>query len=79
MSDTLSLSLDDDMDEESPLCPKCDDPMVLRRNRLDGSTFWGCSNYPTCKGTVSADSDYRNWEYDDEAEADMWNAFEPNW
>jgi ssDNA-binding Zn-finger/Zn-ribbon topoisomerase 1 len=37
-----------------PLCPECLEPMVLRRPPK-GKTwrpFWGCSDYPTCKGTL---------------------------
>jgi hypothetical protein len=30
-------------------CPKCEREMVLRRARLTGRQFWGCSNYPRCK------------------------------
>jgi len=37
-----------------PACPKCGQPMVLRTARKGpraGSQFWGCQNYPDCKGT----------------------------
>lgn len=37
-----------------PACPKCDAPMVLRQAQKgsnSGSTFWGCSHYPQCRGT----------------------------
>jgi restriction system protein len=30
-------------------CPKCENEMVLRRARLTGNQFWGCSNYPRCR------------------------------
>ena len=32
--------------------------MALRRNRRDGSSFWGCQRYPACRGTrnIAADS-----------------------
>jgi len=36
-----------------PACPRCGKPMVLRtakRGPNTGSQFWGCSNYPGCKG-----------------------------
>ena len=33
-----------------PTCPKCGTPMVLRTRRSDGGTFWGCPNYPSCRG-----------------------------
>jgi restriction system protein len=32
-------------------CPTCDAGMVLRKNRGTGAEFWGCANYPRCKGT----------------------------
>jgi four helix bundle suffix protein len=37
-----------------PLCPQCGQPMVLRTARTGqnaGSQFWGCGEYPACKGT----------------------------
>ena len=37
-----------------PLCPRCGKPMVLRTAKQGpraGSQFWGCSDYPACKGT----------------------------
>jgi restriction system protein len=36
-----------------PSCPKCGSGMVLRtakRGELTGSSFWGCSRYPACRG-----------------------------
>ncbi len=33
------------------LCPNCKSEMVLRKNRSTGAQFWGCPNYPRCKGT----------------------------
>ena len=32
-----------------PACPECGQPMVKRKSR-DGTEFWGCSAYPSCKG-----------------------------
>lgn len=32
-----------------PLCPRCDEPMKLRRGAL-GRAFWGCSGFPRCRG-----------------------------
>jgi hypothetical protein len=40
--------------DTSPHCPVCNALMVkrfARRGAGAGSTFWGCSNYPTCRGT----------------------------
>ena len=37
-----------------PRCPTCGKPMVVRKARKGanaGAIFWGCSDYPTCKGT----------------------------
>jgi hypothetical protein len=34
-------------------CPQCGSPMVqrrARRGRRSGSTFWGCSRFPRCRG-----------------------------
>jgi hypothetical protein len=40
--------------ETVPHCPVCNSLMVkrlARRGSRSGSTFWGCSNYPKCRGT----------------------------
>lgn len=40
---------------EIPNCPKCTLPMVRRtakRGANAGNEFWGCSDYPRCRGTV---------------------------
>ena len=34
-----------------PLCPQCNQPMLMRRNRRNLGLFWGCVAYPTCRGT----------------------------
>ncbi|MGM9489781.1 restriction endonuclease [Ideonella sp. YS5] len=37
-----------------PSCPLCTQPMVMRtakRGANAGAQFWGCSGYPTCRGT----------------------------
>ncbi len=37
-----------------PKCPTCGKIMILRqvrRGKLAGKQFWGCSDYPACKGT----------------------------
>ena len=39
-----------------PFCPKCGAPMVLRTAKCGqraGKQFYGCSNYPSCKGIVN--------------------------
>lgn len=40
-----------------PLCPACGRDMVLRsakRGEQAGKIFWGCSGYPSCRGTRDA-------------------------
>ncbi len=43
--------------EEVPACPECGAPMVKRRSRR--GPFWGCSRYPECRGTRTADGKTR--------------------
>ncbi len=43
----------------SPQCPKCGSPMVLRTARKGsnaGSQFFGCSQFPGCRGIVNLES-----------------------
>ena len=43
-----------DSSETVPHCPVCNALMVkrlARRGVSAGSSFWGCSNYPKCRGT----------------------------
>ena len=43
-----------DSSETVPHCPVCNALMVkrlARRGVSAGLTFWGCSNYPKCRGT----------------------------
>ena len=37
--------------EAHPRCAACNAPMVARVNSRDESTFMGCMDYPTCRGT----------------------------
>lgn len=39
-------------DKESMSCPNCGRDMLLKRGRY--GAFWGCSNYPKCKGSMDA-------------------------
>ena len=46
----------------SPKCPKCNSGMSLRearRGKFAGNKFWGCDNYPKCKGIIN----YENKSY----------------
>ncbi len=38
----------------SEKCPKCGRPLKLMTNGKDGSTFYGCTGYPSCRYTRSA-------------------------
>jgi Topoisomerase DNA binding C4 zinc finger len=41
-----------------PLCPECGSSMEVKRaqrGKHAGSEFWGCSQYPRCKGIVNLD------------------------
>jgi len=44
-----------DPTDQIPNCPQCGRPMVLRTaksGKSAGNSFWGCSDYPNCKGVV---------------------------
>lgn len=41
----------DDPDEESPPCPTCGCNMKRRSGKF--GEFWGCLDYPNCKGVVN--------------------------
>ncbi len=51
-------------------CPKCGGLMVVRRNRQTREPFYGCTEYPDCKGTRSIDAfgepEYYDWELEDD-------------
>ena len=42
-----------------PYCPECGAQMKLRRPRSNQrwEAFWGCEDYPDCRGTRNIDSD----------------------
>ena len=42
-----------------PSCPTCSSPMVKRtakRGKTAGTVFWGCSQFPKCRGTRQLDA-----------------------
>jgi len=39
--------------EEGPKCPQCGAPTRMRHTRKDNKPFWGCSEYPACRGIVN--------------------------
>ena len=47
----------EDAKTESQACPKCGEPMVLRKAKSGtnaGQEFWGCSAFPKCRTVVPA-------------------------
>jgi ssDNA-binding Zn-finger/Zn-ribbon topoisomerase 1 len=38
-------------------CPKCDTGFVVRKNGGQGTWFYGCSNYPSCRYTRKGTDD----------------------
>ncbi len=45
--------------EKVPACPRCSKAMVRRMARQGaraGQAFWGCTDYPGCRGTVAIDN-----------------------
>jgi len=53
--DPSDRSLQSDPTDQIPSCPNCGKPMVLRTSKTGknaGRQFWGCSDYPDCKGVV---------------------------
>lgn len=38
-------------------CPKCGSPLKLMKNSKDGSMFYGCTSYPSCRYTRNAGSE----------------------
>lgn len=44
-------AIDPDLKNQKVNCPACDARMVLRQGKR--GPFWGCSQFPSCKGTLS--------------------------
>lgn len=42
-----------------PPCRKCNGPTKLSFRRTDGGPFWGCANYPECRGARDSHPDIR--------------------
>ncbi len=54
-SDQLDPTDRSDRMDQIPPCPRCGKPLVLRTAKSGknaGRQFWGCSDYPNCKGAV---------------------------
>jgi restriction system protein len=51
----ISRSESADPTDAIPACPQCGGLMVLRTAKTGknpGKQFWGCANYPACKGVL---------------------------
>lgn len=46
------LAIEADGEGGVPTCPDCGLKMIQRTNRLDGSLFYGCLRFPTCRATL---------------------------
>ena len=44
---------------EETLCPECNAKMVSRKSK-EGRRFWGCPNFPHCRGTRDVDGKSSN-------------------
>ncbi len=51
-----------------PYCPECGAKMVLRKPRpsQDWEPFWGCSQYPDCRGSRRIDPETGKAEDDED-------------
>lgn len=68
------------MKPKNPTCPDCGGPMESRINRQNQRRFWGCKNYPNCKGTRDTDGlsrSERNHDREDTEDrpAPRWRGF----
>lgn len=55
----VKFNLDDTPDIESPKCPRCKKAMVKRsakKGKTIGNEFWGCTDFPKCKGVIKIDN-----------------------
>jgi ssDNA-binding Zn-finger/Zn-ribbon topoisomerase 1 len=50
---------------DNNLCPDCGSKMISRLNKSNNQRFWGCSQYPKCKGTRDTDGRSRTEKYSD--------------
>jgi predicted RNA-binding Zn-ribbon protein involved in translation (DUF1610 family) len=49
----------EEQETQAPVCPECGNAMVLRtakRGPNQGGQFWGCSEYPRCRGIVQIEA-----------------------
>ena len=54
-----TAAMEESAKQQAIICPKCGAVMVKRRaakGPYAGNEFWGCSNYPNCKGIINIDT-----------------------
>ena len=52
-ADRLEARKTQAISSHAPVCPECGKPMIKRmqkRGQMQGREFWGCSDYPNCRG-----------------------------
>ncbi|MCF6312136.1 MAG: restriction endonuclease [Verrucomicrobiales bacterium] len=52
----LAAVIPDEDSRDCPACPKCGNEMIRRTARKGknvGNRFWGCSNFPRCRGLIN--------------------------
>lgn len=45
------------MKPENTKCPECGGRMLPRKNKATGQIFWGCADFPKCRGTRNTDGE----------------------
>lgn len=56
--EAISSVIDEQNSNDVPNCPRCGAKMVKRQGKSginQGKIFWGCSNYPKCRGIINND------------------------
>lgn len=54
-------------------CPECGLEMISRKNSSTGQRFWGCRDYPACRGTRNTDGEVkRDYNEDDKEDEPKW-------
>jgi ssDNA-binding Zn-finger/Zn-ribbon topoisomerase 1 len=58
---------------QAPRCPRCGANMVERFRHRDGNLFWGCPQYPDCRGTYpwNEPGDRESFDPDPRGQDDM--------
>jgi len=57
---TEARSRQDGTPAEAPACPQCGAPMRRRQTRKDNRPFWGCTQYPACRGVLAYEAGEKN-------------------